>query len=179
MEGVRPGKGRYSPQSQLFILPVGFAWCDPGKGGLPCVSAMQSGSHRQHAFQILGPWQGSRRQARAEYNLGGSLGFICSAVVKGQCWPPTPGSAISPEDNCTFNSRGPVMPRVWIGIGPAVGASRDSLRHSGHMPVARYSWHPPKHNGFISLKMKRSKLIFGSSLLVEHVFHLCPYTFVK
>lgn len=65
--------GKYSSQSRPFILPIDFAWCDSGKSGWPNVTARQSGRHTKHASQTVGPWQGSKRQARVKYSLGGSL----------------------------------------------------------------------------------------------------------
>lgn len=55
VEGAGPGMERYSSQSRPFILPIDFAWCDPGKSDLPNVTARQSGRHTKHASQTLGP----------------------------------------------------------------------------------------------------------------------------
>lgn len=101
-------------QSQPFIFPIGFAWYDPGKRGLLNVSARQSGRHTKHASPTLGLWRGSRRQMRAKHNLGGSLCFICSAVVKGQFCPPTLGWATSPE-SCTLTLRSGLL-NLGLGV---------------------------------------------------------------
>jgi hypothetical protein len=62
--GSGQGGGGDNPKRQQFILPAGFACCDPRENALE--TAKQPVSHTKPASQTLGPWRGSRRQAGSE-----------------------------------------------------------------------------------------------------------------
>lgn len=68
-------RGNAAHKASYLFSQLALPGVTQEKVALPKVSARQLGSRVLDASQTPGPWHGSRRQAGAKSNLGGSLGF--------------------------------------------------------------------------------------------------------